>query len=80
MGPNYLELNCDLQRGDVGKKNVMGEWRRWRRGARGEGERGPVSDKGRYDQVITSDKIEEEKVECWEGQKRERMTAVRGIY
>lgn len=40
---------------------MMGEWRRWTRGAGGEGERGPVSDKGRCNQVITSDKIEEEK-------------------
>lgn len=46
---------------DVGKGNMMGEWRGWTWGARGEGETGPVSDKGRYNQVITSDKIEEEK-------------------
>lgn len=39
----------------------MGEQRRWTRGAREEGERGPMSDKGSYNQVITSDKIEEEK-------------------
>lgn len=40
---------------------MMGEWRRWIWGAGEEGESSPVSDKGTYNQVITSDKIEEEK-------------------
>lgn len=39
---------------------MMGEWRGWTWGVGEEGETGPVSDKGRYNQVITSDKIEEE--------------------
>lgn len=69
---------------DAGKGNMMGEWRRrtWGAGG-GEGERGPVSDKGRYDQVITSDRMEEEEertgqVECWGRQKRAGTPAVRG--
>lgn len=62
MGPDYLELNCDLQReGDVGKGNMMAEWGGWTWGEGEEGETGPVSDKGGRNQVITSDKIEEEK-------------------
>lgn len=40
---------------------MMGEWRRWTWGEGDEGARGPVSDKGSYNQVITSDKTEEEK-------------------
>lgn len=39
----------------------MGEWRGRTWGVGDVGETGPVSDKGRYNQVITSDKIEEEK-------------------
>lgn len=42
---------------------MMGEWRRWTWGAGEEGESRPVSDKGRYNQVITSDKIGEEETE-----------------
>lgn len=40
---------------------MTGEWGRWTRGVGGEGETGPVSDKVGYNQIITSDKIEEEK-------------------
>lgn len=61
MAPGYLELNCDLQRRDTGMK-VREIW--WMSGEDRHVEWGttwPMIDKSRYNQVITSDKIQEER-------------------
>ncbi len=66
---------------------MTGERSGWTWGAAGEeeeeGETGPASDKGRYNQVITSDKTEEEKESRGGALERDRgrggMKAVRGL-